>query len=198
MSVQETLRRLEQVTGPDNVDDVVDELVSAYVEHHRRHRVDARLTTGEEEAMSAAGVDVDLLSERPGPVAALAAASTAVLADALTVSKAHELLGVSAERVRQRLRSTPPSLVGIRVNGGQWRLPAFQFAQDAAVANRGATVLAALPDDVAPQVVDDFFTRPNDVLRDEHGQPMSPTAWIADGRDLEPVVELAATADLVP
>ncbi len=198
MSVNEALSRLGELAGPDRVGELVDDMVSAFADYRLRHQADTRLTEGEAEALTAAGVNVDVLAERSGPGAYLAAASASVLADALTVSEAHDVLGVSEERVRQRLREAPRTLVGIRINGGQWRLPAFQFAHGAAVATRGGPVVAALPEGLSPRVLDAFFAQPNDVLRDEHDEPMSPTAWIAEGRDLEPLVELAAVADMVP
>lgn len=198
MSVNEAIGRLERLAGADRVDHLVDDMVAAFADYRLGHRADLRVTDGEADALTHLGVNVERLMDNDGPGAYLAARAAAVLSDALTVSEAHEALGVSEERVRQRLRKSPPSLVGIRVNAGHWRLPAFQFAQGGAVATRGGDVIAALPEGLSPQFVDAFFTRPNDVLRDESGEPVSPAAWIAQGRDLEPLVKLAAVAGTVP
>lgn len=198
MSTSEALDRLGTLTGPEGLDDVVDAMVSAFAEYRLRHQPDPRLTQGESDALRSVGVNVDELVDGSVATAHLAAKRAAVLSDALTVSEAHEALGVSEERVRQRLRAAPPTLVGIQVNGGQWLLPAFQFAHDAVVARNGGRVIAALPDGLSLQYVDAFFTSPNDVLRDELGEPTSPTAWIAEGRDPQLLLGVAAQAGMVP
>lgn len=198
MSVGEALHRLEELTGPDRVDEAIEDMVAAIAEYRLRHRGTSRLTEGEAEALATVGVDVARLEDSDDPGAYLAARRAAVMSDALTPAEAGERLGRDEERIRQRLRATPPTLVGMKANGGRWRLPAFQFAHRAAVAIRGGPVIAALPAGLSPQFIDAFFTRPNDVLRDERDEPVSPVAWIAEGRDLEPLIELAAVADVVP
>lgn len=196
--MSEALDRLGTLTGPEDLDDVVDAMVSAFAEYRLRHQTDPQLTQGEGDALASVGVNVDELADTTVVTAHLAAKRAAVLSDVLTVSDAHEVLGVSEERVRQRLRADPPTLVGIQVNGGQWLLPAFQFAHDAVVARNGGRVIAALPCGLSLQYVDAFFTSPNDVLRDELGEATSPTAWIAQGRDPDLLLAVAAQAGMVP
>lgn len=198
MPVAEALDNLARLAGPDRLDESLDDLVAAYADYRRRHQAGARTTDHEDEALTAVGVDVDALVDGSDPAAYLAGMSVAVLSDALTVAEASVRLDVTRERVRQRLRQTPRTLVGVQVNGGQWRLPAFQFAHGAAVANRGGRVIAALPEGLALRRIDAFFTQPNDVLRDDRDRPLSPMMWIVEGRDLDPVVELAAVADMLP
>lgn len=199
MSADGALKELARLTGQDRLDESLAAVVAAYTDYRRRHPPGStRATEAEAETLAGVGVNLSVLDDADDPGVYLAGASAAILSDTLTVAEAAGRLDLTPTRIRQRLTSDPPTLLGMRVNGGQWRLPAFQFAQGAAVALRGGDAIAALPATVSIRRVDALFTRPNDTLRDHHDQPMSPMAWLAEGHDLEPVVELAAGAAMVP
>lgn len=192
-----SLDELARLTGRDRLERSLDQVVAAYVQYRNHHSFPVVPTVSEAEVLATVGVNVEALRDAPDPGLQLAAADAAVLDDSLTVKDAAERLPVGEPRVRQRLNADPPTLYGVRVNGGRWRLPAFQFALGAAVAERGGDAIAALPSGLPVRVVDAFFTRPNAVLA-VNGDPTSPIRWLAEGRDQGPVVELATLVGTVP
>jgi hypothetical protein len=131
-----------------------------------------------------------LPDERRSPLARTAATYAALLATARAAAEAASLLGVDPSRVRQRLGQR--TLYGIKTARG-WRLPAFQFdldQPDRLVPGIGR-VLAALPADLHPVAVYNWFTLPDPDLTWQ-GEPLSPLDWLRSGGDPAPAAAIAA------
>jgi len=112
----------------------------------------------------------------------------ALLAESLSAADAAKLLRVDVSRVRQRLRER--SLFGIEYEGS-WRLPRFQFERRLVLPGL-AQVLKALPSDLFPLDVVDWFVLPDsDLQLDSDPAALSPREWLISGRPVETVVALA-------
>ena len=162
---------------------------------------DARsaLTVQEAEALERGGFD--LTPENLGaddPLARTVTLYTALLEDSLTTSEAAERLGVDPSRIRQRLNAMPPTLYGIRLQGGGWRIPRFQLEGDRLLPGLGQ-VLARLDSELHPVAVYRWFTTPNvDLLVDDPsatlelvGRRLSPRDWLRHGLPPRRVARLA-------
>ena len=137
------------------------------------------------------GFDLPPVAERASTASAVRTAW--LLADALPVSEAAQLLHVTPGRVRQRI--TARTLLAVNTDGG-WRLPAFQFT-DAGVLRGLERVLPKLPEGVHPLVVARFLTTPTaELLLDD--QPASPAEWLSGGGDIDVVGRLAADLHRIP
>jgi hypothetical protein len=113
----------------------------------------------------------------------------ALLEESLSAAEAAKLLHVDVSRVRQRLRER--SLFGIE-HEGSWRLPRFQFERRLVIPGL-ARILKALPPDLFPLDVVDWFALPDsDLQLDSDAAPMSPREWLLSGRPVETVVKLAS------
>lgn len=145
------------------------------------------LTVDEQRVLETGGVPIggDLARR---PIASRTAKYHTILAGGLTVEQAAKRLDVTTGRVRQRLLSRPPTLYGIRV-GNVWRLPAFQFRAHGLIPNIDR-VIPHLDRELDPVAVENWFTRPHIDL-DQDGEPVSPLDWLAQGRNVQPVAELA-------
>lgn len=201
--VQQRLERLRELArrtgGPGDLEGLLDVFIGAFEDYAGGHAPSpGRLTDEQVRGLTELGVNVEVIGELTDPGAELAARETAVTSGALTAAEAAKRLAVSPTRVRQRLTSDPPTLIGRRVPGGEWRLPAFQFDRENVLAEWGSEVIAALPAGLSLGHLQSLFTRPNDVLRAEDGGPLSPIDWLAAGHDPTPLEELVRNADLVP
>lgn len=149
----------------------------------------AQFTDAELSELAEGGFDLSPLPEGRGdPRARAAVLHARMLAGALTVPRAAKRLGVDESRIRQRLKEG--TLYGLKVAGGEWRLPSFQFA------GRGLLpgiqiVLRALPHDLHPVAVLGWFVTPVADLAVD-GKPCSPRDWLATGGDPERAARLAA------
>ena len=113
----------------------------------------------------------------------------ALLEESLSAAEAGKLLHVDVSRVRQRLRER--SLFGIE-HEGSWRLPRFQFERRLVIPGL-AQILKALPTDLFPLDVVDWFVLPDsDLQLDSDTAPLSPREWLLSGRPVEAVVKLAS------
>jgi CheY-like chemotaxis protein len=145
------------------------------------------LTLEEQRALASGGVPIGgQLAFRP--VAARAAKYHALLSGSLNAEQAAKRLGVSTGRVRQRLLADPPTLYGIR-DGNVWRLPAFQFASKGLVPNLHR-VIPQLDRELDPVAVENWFHQPHIDL-EQDGHLVSPLDWLAQGRSVQPVADLA-------
>src|SRR5882672_10598892 len=111
-----------------------------------------------------------------------------LLEESLSAAEAAKLLHVDVSRVRQRLRER--SLFGIE-HEGSWRLPRFQFERRLVIPGL-AQILKALPPDLFPLDVVDWFLLPDsDLQLDSDTAPASPREWLLSGRPIEAAVMLA-------
>ena len=112
----------------------------------------------------------------------------ALLEESLSAAEAAKLLGVDVTRVRQRLRER--SLYGLEYEG-TWRLPRLQFERRLVIPGL-AQVLKALPPDLFPLDVVDWFLLPEPELQlESDAAPLSPRAWLLSGRPIDAVVKVA-------
>lgn len=115
----------------------------------------------------------------------------------MSVAHAAEVLQVTANRVRQRLTSDPPSLYGYKDSTGHWRVLRFQFSEKRRhsagprLLPHAEDVIAAIPQGAAPSAVAAFFAAPNAALFGEASSAaMSPFAWLEAGQPPEKVIGL--------
>ncbi|MGI8856052.1 MAG: DNA-binding protein [Thermomicrobiales bacterium] len=147
------------------------------------------LTEAEKELLREGGFDLSPPPPgAPNPFLRTAAKFVTLIETAYTTKEAAALLGINESRVRQRCGER--TLYGVKWRGG-WRLPRFQFFEGRVIpfAER---VLPHFPADLDLIAVYNWFTYPNDDLRDDRYREMSPREWLIGGRDYAPVAELAA------
>jgi hypothetical protein len=112
----------------------------------------------------------------------------ALLEESLSAAEAAKLLRVDVTRVRQRLRER--SLYGLEYEG-TWRLPRLQFERRLVIPGL-AQVLKALPPDLFPLDVVDWFLLPETELQlESDAAPLSPRTWLLSGRPIDAVVKVA-------
>lgn len=148
------------------------------------------LTAAEAAALLAVGAfkDEPLIRADNDPLIQSQAQYMALLEESLTAAQAAKWLSVDVSRIRQRLRER--SLFGIE-NEGNWRLPRFQFERRRAIPGL-SQVLKALPEDLFPLDVVDWFVLPdNDLQLDSDAAPLTPREWLLSGRPVEPVAAIA-------
>ena len=156
----------------------------------RGHRGASDFTAAEAAALRSVGAFKDETPIQVGnaPLIASQAQYMALLEESFSAAEAAKLLHVDVSRVRQRLRER--SLFGIEYEGS-WRLPRFQFERRLVIPGL-AQVLKALPPDLFPLDVVDWFVLPDsDLQLDADTAPLSPREWLLSGRPVEAVVRLA-------
>jgi hypothetical protein len=148
------------------------------------------LSAGEVAALESVGLSTlrfDEGAERD-PLVRSIADYMALLETSYTTSEAAKYLRVDASRIRQRLREH--SLFGIDYEGEK-RLPRFQFERKQVIPGI-REVIAALPKDLNPLDVAEWFLSPNpDLEMANEGGPVSPREWLLSGEPIEAVVGLA-------
>jgi hypothetical protein len=140
------------------------------------------------------GLDVPLGSTAAADLVVTTTAEHAAMVElALTVTAAAARLGIDASRVRHRISAR--ELYAVTVHGRK-RLPAWQFTARGPVPGL-KQVLPALPHDLHPLEVEEFFTSPQPglILRDEE---VSPTEWLAGGGDTAVVRSAAESLTVAP
>jgi hypothetical protein len=148
------------------------------------------LSVGELDALQAVGLSTEPFDEglARDPLTRSIADYMALLETSYSTAQAAKYLKVDASRVRQRLREH--SLFGIDYDGEK-RLPRFQFERQNVIPGM-REVLAALPKDLNPLDVAEWFLSPNpDLEMDAQETPLSPREWLLKGQAVEPVVVLA-------
>jgi len=154
------------------------------------HEAQHDLTAAETAALRAVGAFKDDTPVRTDndPLIRSQAQYMALLEESLSATQAAKLLGVDVSRIRQRLRER--SLFGLEQEGA-WRLPRFQFERRRVIPGL-AQVLKALPEDLFPLDVVDWFALPDaDLQLTSDAAPLSPREWLLSGRPAEPVLVLA-------
>lgn len=188
--IDAALRQYGIDASPRSIVDVFEEALH-HVVRGRSVAAPPQLSPGDAEELRSAGLNID---RSAGAYSRAASATTAkmaaVLSDALTVAEVAERLGRTTSRVRQMLNSPEPSLYGIKLSDGDWRIPCFQLVDDQPPANLPA-VLRALPRDVHPIEFYNWFTAPDPALQVE-GEALSPRDWLASGGNPAPVAAEAA------
>lgn len=148
------------------------------------------LSAGEFDALKAVGLSTETFDQGSArdPLTRSITDYMALLATSYSTAQAAKYLKVDASRVRQRLREH--SLFGIDYDGEK-RLPRFQFERQHVIPGI-REVLAALPKELSPLDVAEWFLSPNpDLETDAQEMPLSPREWLLKGHALEPVVKLA-------
>ena len=182
---------------------VIDEDATRLYEEARRHLLKneplrsesgegaARtLSAGELNALQAVGLNTAPFVEGSArdPLMRSITDYMALLETSYSTSEAARYLKVDASRIRQRLREH--SLFGIDYDGEK-RLPRFQFERKQLVPGI-REVIAALPADLNPLDVAEWFLSPNpDLEIDAQEMPLSPREWLLKGHSVEVVVGLA-------
>lgn len=146
------------------------------------------LTGQEVTLLRQAGADVEEHTDADDPMATYVAAFGAILATAISPAQAATRLGgVTQVRVRQMIREG--TLYAVQVDG-RWKTPVFQFDRDGLVPNIGA-VNAVVPRTLDAVSVLRWYTTPDAGLETPDGRTLSPLAWLGNGMDPTPVVEIA-------
>jgi hypothetical protein len=109
-----------------------------------------------------------------------------LLETSYTTNEAAKLLKVDVSWIRRRLRYG--TLFGIEYEGRK-RLPRFQFERGQVIPGM-REVLAALPENLNPLDVAEWFLSPNTDLEVED-ENLSPRGWLLSGREVAAVVALA-------
>jgi hypothetical protein len=182
---------------------VIDENASRLYEEARRHLLKNEplrgesgesaalaLSTGELDALRAVGLSTAPFREGSArdPLTRSITDYMALLETSYSTSEAASYLKVDASRIRQRLREH--SLFGIEYDGEK-RLPRFQFERKQVLPGI-REVLAALPKELSPLDVAEWFLSPNpDLEIDAQEMPLSPREWLIKGHAVEVVAALA-------
>lgn len=146
------------------------------------------LTPREVTLLRQAGADLEEHPDRDDPVGAYVAAFGAILATSLSPAQAAARLGgITQARVRQMIREG--ALYAVQVDG-RWKIPVFQFAREGLVPNVGA-VNAVVPRTLDAVSVLRWYTTPDADLETPDGRTFSPLAWLREGMNPAPVVEMA-------
>jgi hypothetical protein len=148
------------------------------------------LTAAEAEALRGVGAfrDDTPIPADNDPLIGTQAQYMALLEESLSAAQAAKLLNVDVSRIRQRLRER--SLFGLE-HEGSWRLPRFQFERRRVIPGL-AQVLKALPEDLFPLDVVDWFVLPEtDLQLESDATPLSPREWLLSGRPVDPVATIA-------
>ena len=148
----------------------------------------AELTAAERKVLLDAGVDFDA-EPRADPLAATAALYAAILETSLTTDEASKRLSMRQNRVRQMIARR--TLYSVLMDSRRF-IPLFQFEQEGGLIPNITKVNAALPGDLHPVDVYDWYTQPDPDLfvGDRIDSPMSPLAWLGSGGDVKSVLVL--------
>jgi hypothetical protein len=112
----------------------------------------------------------------------------ALIETSFTTAQAAAYLRLDVSRIRQRLRER--SLLGLEYDGER-RLPRFQFERKHVLPGL-REVIGALPQDLHPLDVAEWFLLPNPDLEDaSQSVPLSPRDWLLRGNLVAAVVALA-------
>ena len=147
------------------------------------------LTAGEVEAARSGGLDPQpARGARADPLVQGVVAYASLIHTGLPARQAAARLGVSDARVRQRLQAR--TLLAVR-EGRSWKLPVFQFTRRGELPGWGE-VCPSLPPTASPVAAERWLGLPHpDLVTGDNETPMSPRAWLLEGRPPEAVAALA-------
>jgi hypothetical protein len=151
-------------------------------------RLGTSITEGELAALHRVGLDTQEWRgvAEEDPLVQSIADYMGLLETSYTTSEAAKHLKVDVSRIRQRLRER--SLYGVDYDGEK-RLPRFQFERQRVLPGL-REVLGALPEDLNPLDVTEWFLAPNPDL-EMRWRALSPRQWLLCGGAVESVVMLA-------
>ena len=146
------------------------------------------LSVAERQVLIDAGVDLNA-EPQVDPLAATAALFAAIIETGLTTDEAAKRLDMRQNRVRQMIaRGT---LYSVLLDNRR-HIPLFQFERKGGLIPNITRVNAALPGDLHPVDVYDWYTKPDPDLfvGDDIDAPLSPLAWLGSGGDVKSVMVL--------
>ena len=179
-------RRGKQVTPAALIEEIVlalQEILDA--ERPSEHGSD--LTDEERAILQRGGFDLEAHDDAIDPYRRTQIKFATLIADSFTTTETAAALGVTTSRIRQMLGAR--ALFGIKWRSG-WRVPRFQFDGDRLVPHMGR-IFPHLDPALDLIGVFNWFTFPNDDLRDGAYREMSPREWLIAGRRWEPIAEQA-------
>jgi hypothetical protein len=186
MISSEYRRRGTHVTPATLIEEIVLALQEIlHAEQPSEHRND--LTDEERAILQRGGFDLEVHDDAPDPYRRTQIKFATLIADSFTTAEAAETLRVTTSRIRQMLGTR--ALFGIKWKSG-WRVPRFQFDGDRLVPHV-SRVFPHLDPALDGIGIFNWFTFPNDDLRDAAYREMSPRDWLIAGRNWEPVAEQA-------
>jgi hypothetical protein len=147
------------------------------------------LTQAEQDVLREGGVDLDAVSDRD-PVAETAVRFAALVETSLTTAQAADQLGVPESHVRQMIARR--AVYSILLDHRRY-IPTFQFEPDGSLVTNIAKVNGALPEDLHPLDVAEWYTQPDPdlFLGDDVDSTMSPIEWLRTGGNLKRVIDVA-------
>lgn len=153
----------------------------------------ADLSEPEATALKRGGFELAPVTAESSKALARTAAKYAALRDtSFTAGETAQKLGVDPSRVRQLLAAR--KIYGLQIRGA-WKVPVFQFEDDRLLPGL-EEVVPALPKDLHPVGVYNWFTTPNpDLVPEEYDRALSPREWLLTGHSPDVVAELAADLD---
>ena len=147
------------------------------------------LSVGERQVLIDAGVNLET-APRADALAATVALYAAIIDTSLTTQTTAERLGTPQNRVRQMIARR--TLYSVLLDNRRY-IPLFQFDKAGGLIPNITKVNAALPDDLHPVDVYDWYTKPDTdlVVGEDVDAPLSPLTWLGSGGDVKSVLVLA-------
>ena len=174
-------------TAPESLNEVLRRVLDA-MPTMLYGQTSAELTVAERQVLMHAGVDLNA-EPRTDPVAATAALYAAILDTSLTTDETAKRLAMRQNRIRQMIARR--TLYSVLLDNRRY-IPLFQFEREGGLIPNITKVNAALPADLHPVDVYDWYTQPDPGLfvGDHIDAPMSPLAWLGSGGDVKSVLVL--------
>lgn len=146
------------------------------------------LSVDERQVLVDAGVDLNA-PPRSNPLAATAALHAAIIDTSLTTNQAAKRMSMPVDRVRQMIARR--TLYSVQLDNRRY-IPLFQFDKVGGLVGNITKVNVALPVDLHPVDVYDWYTKPDPDLfaGDDVDEPMSPLAWLGCGGEVKSVLVL--------
>ncbi len=146
------------------------------------------LTAEEQAVLREGGVNLDAMPGRD-PLAETAVQYAAIIESSLTTKEAAERLDIPESQVRQMIARR--TLYSILLNNRRF-IPIFQFEKDGPLVPNIIKVNKALPPDLHPVEVYEWYTQANPDLfvGDDIDATVSPLSWLRGGGDLKWLVTL--------
>jgi hypothetical protein len=147
------------------------------------------LTADEQAVLKEGGVNLAASPTRD-PLAETAVQYAAIIESSLSTKEAAARLGMPQSQVRQMMARR--TLYSILLNNRRY-IPIFQFEKNGKLVDNITKVNAALPTDLHPVEVYEWYSEPDAELfvGDDIDATMSPLTWLRNGFDVKRLVSLA-------